>query len=69
MNIVTTDSARDINKEHCTVCRDEGLLEVKAVCTVQGGVDCGYCGNAINLCRKHLRQAYRELKAVHEVWS
>ena len=53
----------DPDAEHCTLCRDDNgvPLDTPAVATVCGGVNCGYCGNQLNLCRTHLEQLKTEL--------
>ena len=41
------------HEETCRCCDD---LETPAVVIISGGANCGYCGNELRLCEKHLRQ-------------
>lgn len=43
------------NDESCTICGDEKMWVV-----IQGGKNCGYCGNQINLCQRCYYRMRRE---------
>lgn len=47
------------NDECCTVCGDDKMWVV-----IEGGWDCGYCGNQINLCQKCYYRFRRECIAM-----
>lgn len=46
------------HEETCRVCDD---VETPAVVIISGGVNCGYCGNELHLCEKHLRQLQKDI--------
>lgn len=60
--IIGLSNTKDPNDERCSICKPN---EPNSTVTIKGSANCHYCGNQINLCKKHFDQLKKEITEIN----